>query len=470
MHRALMGLYAGQGRWAAALKQYQSCVDLLQREFGVDPEPETQKLYQDLLQKRRVRTAGSGLAALPTTPRPGTEERTPTYGSALETKLVGRRPELIRLREAMEEAWRSRGEVVVLVGEAGIGKTRVAEEIAGEAARRGGKVIPGRCHESEQILPFGPWVDAVRRGCVLDDGEAVARLGGTWRRELARLFPEAADARTDRPSELAQYLRLFEAIARLLDTLAARQPLLLILEDLHWADEMSLRLLSFIGRRVPRWRTLIVGTVRSEEVGDAPALRQAMQELRKDQCVTEVSLQRLSREETRALVRSLKHPKAEAIPLPFVDHVWAVSEGNPFMIVESIRALRGGAPPRTDHIALPERIHHLLTDRLDRLGEVSRLLVAIAAIIGRDFDFALLQRAAGLDEGQAAEGVEELVRRGVLRAVGERFQFAHDWMREVADAKSCHRPAESSIARSAGRSRCPCRQLGAPLRGPEFPL
>ena len=211
--------------------------------------------------------------------------------------------------------------------------------------------------------------------------------------------------------------------------------MLLIIEDLHWADEMSLRLLSFIGRRVPRWRTLIVGTARSEEVADAPALRQAMQELRKDQCVTEVSLQRLSRDETRALVRSLRQPRAEAIPLPFVDHVWTVSEGNPFMIVESIRALRGGAPPRTDHIALPERIHHLLTDRLDRLGEASRLLVAIAAIIGRDFDFRLLQRAAGLDEGQAAEGVEELVRRGVLRAIGDRFQFAHDWMREVADVQ-----------------------------------
>ena len=433
VHRALMSLYAGQGRWATALKQYQHCVDVLQRELGVDPEPETQRLYQAILQKRKIGTVGSGSVGPPAAPLPNPEERGPTYASTKETQLVGRDGELVQMRDAMDEAWRAHGRLVVLAGEAGIGKTRVAQEMAHEAARRGGRVLLGRCHASEQILAFGPWVDAVRRGGVRDDCEAVAKLGSIWRSELARLLPELAVAGMDRPNEPAEYLRLFEAMARLLEGLATEQPLLVILDDLHWADEMSLRVLSFIGRRISRRRILIIGTARTEEIAEKPALRQAMQELRTDQCVTEVILSRLSCDQTRALIRSLRQSGVDATPPPYADHVWTASEGNPFMVVESVRALQHGAPLRTDHIALPERIRQLLTDRLDHLGESRRRLVSIAAIIGRDFEFALLQRAADLDESQVAEGVEELVRRGVLRAVGERFHFVHDWMREVAD-------------------------------------
>lgn len=434
-HRALMEMYSRQGRRAAALKQYQSCVDLLQRELGVEPEPETRALYEAIIRRRNVQTAGAVAIEPPTTSPSILKEQSAASGAAHQNRIVGRDRELVRVRDALDEAWQSRGTIIALVGEAGIGKTRIVQEVMRETAERGGRVLLGRCYESEQILPFGPWVDAVRRGGVLNDREAVVGLDRAWRDELARLFPEAADAGPDRPSEPAEYLRLFEAMARLLAGLAVRQPLLLVLEDLHWADEMSLRLLSFIGRRVPQWRGLIVVTGRAEEMMDAPALRQAMQELRNEPGVAELTLSRLSRDDTQMLVRSLKHAGAKETPLPYADHVWSASEGNPFMIVESCRALQDRAPTLTDHIPLPDRIRHLLTDRLERLSSASRLLVAVAAIIGRDFDFAILQRAADLDENKAAAAVEELVRRGVLRAAGERFQFVHDWMREVADAQ-----------------------------------
>ena len=448
VHRTLMGLYAGQGRRAAALKQYQSCVDLLRRELGVEPEPETRSLYQAILQSRNVQRAGATATEPPTTPLPFLEEHSRASEGAPQYKIVGRDRELQRLRDALHEAWRSHGTTVALVGEAGIGKTRIVQDIVREATGRGGRVLVGRCYESEQILPFGPWVDAVRRGGIFNDGEVVG-LDRTWRTELARLFPEAAVTGPEHPNEPADYLRLFEAMARLLDSLALQHPLLLVFEDMHWADEMSLRLLSFIGRRVLHWRSLIVLTARSEELADVPAFRQAMQELRGEHGVTELNLSRLSRNDTQALVRGMKHTDAKGTSLAHEDQVWRASEGNPFMAVESCRALQSGATTPTDHIPLPERIRHLLTDRLDRLGGTSRSLVAVAAIIGRDFDFGMLQCATNLDETEAASAVEELVRRGVLRAAGERFQFVHDWMREVADAQ-VRSPTRAILHRKVG--------------------
>lgn len=453
VHRTLMGLYAGQGRRAAALKQYQLCVDLLQRELGVEPEPETRSLYQAILQSRNVQRAGTPATDQPTIALPFLEEHGPDSGGASKYKIVGRDHELKYLRNALHEGWQSRGTTVALFGEAGIGKTCIVREIVREATERGGRILLGRCHESEQILPFGPWVDAVRRGGALNDPDAVG-LDRTWRAELARLFPEAVDSVWEFPNKPADYLRLFEAMARLVDGLARQYPLLLVFEDMHWADEMSLRLLSFIGRRVPHWRSLVVFTARSEQVADVPALRQVMQELRSEQVVTEFNLSRLSRDDTKTLVRGIKHADAKGTTSAFADQVWIASEGNPFMIVESCRALQSGATTPTHHIPLPERIRHMLTDRLDRLGSASRSLVAVAAIIGRDFDFGVVQRATDLDETEAASAVEELVRRGVLRAAGERFQFVHDWMREVADAQV--RPPIRTILH---------RKVGAALEG-----
>jgi hypothetical protein len=392
-HRALMRLYAGGGRRAAALKQYQSCVVVLQRELGVEPEAETRDLYQALLQNLQVQQIGAVAPGSTLAASSSPEERSPISDDAHRMQLVGRDRELTLLRQAFEGASRSSGRVIALIGEAGIGKTRLAQEFARSVVERGGRVLLGRCYESEQILPFGPWVDAVRRGRVLDLPEA-SGLDRIWRIELARLFPEIADAEIHQRSEPTDYLRLFESMARLFAAVAPRQPMLLLFEDLHWADEMSLRLLAFIARRVPHWRVLVVLTARSEEVADVPALRQAMHELRNEHSISELGLSRLSRSDTQALVRSLKQSGPRQIS---EKQVWNASEGNPFMIVESCRALQSGATTPADDLPLPDRIRHLLTERLNRLGGASRTLTAVASIVGRDFDFRVLQCAADLD-------------------------------------------------------------------------
>ena len=156
-----------------------------------------------------------------------------------------------RLRELLGEADRGHGHVATVVGEAGIGKTRLVSTLVADALSQGCRVLIGRCHESDSILPFGPWVDACRSGEVSADEEILGALHPTRRAELTRLLPEAGMAGLPPASDSA--LPLFESMAELVEQVAARQPLVLVLEDLHWADEMSLRLLAFVSRRIPAW-------------------------------------------------------------------------------------------------------------------------------------------------------------------------------------------------------------------------
>ena len=179
--------------------------------------------------------------------------------------------------QLLDEAIRGHGHVATVVGEAGIGKTRLVSTLAADALSRGCRVLIGRCHESDSILPFGPWVDACRSGEVSADEEILGALHPTRRAELTRLLPEAGMAGLPPASDSA--LPLFESVAELIEQVAARQPLVLVLEDLHWADEMSLRLLAFVSRRIPAWTALLVVTAREEELADASMARRTVEEL-----------------------------------------------------------------------------------------------------------------------------------------------------------------------------------------------
>ncbi len=347
-----------------------------------------------------------------------------------DTPLIGRETELARLRHAVGEAWQGRGRVVVIGGEGGIGKSRVVEELSADAVRRGGRVLVGRCYETEQILPFGPWVNAMRKGHVLSEIAGAGALPAAWQSELTRLFPELGALPPVVDS--AQNLRLFEAMSHGVERLTRTQPLLLVLEDVHWADEMSLRLVAFVARKIPSWSVLMVVTAREEDVPGAPVLGGVLQELIRDDRTVRLTLPPLSRLETAHLVRAMARGSGDDAALErLADQLWAVSEGNPFLAIETMRAIQDGTAPPSG-VPLPERVRDVLLARLSRLSERGRQLAAVASVIGREFDFAVLARAVGLDEGWAAEGVEELVRRRVLTGAGERFDFTHDRIREVA--------------------------------------
>lgn len=403
-HRSLMRLYNAQGRRPAALRQYQTCVTVLRRELGVEPAAETKQVYAETL---RDAAAAPAPAASSSEARVRAQDRERLMVAAAATPFVGREAELERAKQVLETAFAGRGSVIAVSGEAGVGKTRLSRQIAAKAAARGALVLLGRAYRSEQILPLGPWRDALRDSGVLENPEAVL---------------QAADT-----------ARLFSAMAELMDSLCAARPLMLLLEDLQWADDMTLRLLGYLARRLAKQPVLIVVTVREEDLVDAPAVRSVLAELEREVGVLALALAPLSRESTAALVRSLARVTSPADLQRLGEQVWAASEGNAFMAVEILRAIEDGAasPAASSALPLPERARQVVTGRLERLGELARGALGVAAVIGRDFDFALLQRAAQLDDDAAATAVEELVRRRVFRVAGERFEFTHERIREI---------------------------------------
>lgn len=443
-HRTLMRLYLEAGRRGAALRQYQACVSILQRELGAEPEADTQALYQSILRERPPSSPGADPGVEPD-PRRGRERRPPgpvtppaqavPPGAQRDTALVGRAGELARLGDALERALGGSGQLVAVRGEAGIGKSRLVAEFLAAAGRRAA-VVTGRSYESEQILPFGPWVDALRAAGVAAADDLHHQLGPVFCRELARLLPDLAGRGDTAETGPVDYRQLFECVARTLGHLAARHPLVVILEDVHWADEMSARLLAFVARRLEAWPILALVTAREEELADTAALRQALEELQREQRVTTLALGPLSRDETHSLVRALARAGTDEAGLARLgEQVWTASEGNPFVAVETVRAVtEGAALGEGPRLRLPARVLEIVGRRLGRLSERAQALAAVAAVIGRDFEFALLQRAAGLGEEETAAGVEELVRRRVLHGVGERFDFTHDRLRAAVDA------------------------------------
>jgi DNA-binding SARP family transcriptional activator len=441
VQRALMRLYAETGRRGAALRQYQHCVAAFQRELRAEPEAETKALYQDILRRRarglpgpEGRPVTGALTAALGPPRPAAPE--PAGGA--EPPLIGRERDLARLLEGLEGAMAGRGSLVVLIGEVGIGKSRLVSELTATATQRQGRALVGRCYETERILPFAPWVDALRTGQVLEERELLDTLEPGWRAELGRLLPELPGAPaipTSVPIGRGGNARhLFEAIGELLARIARRHPLVVVLEDLHWADEMSVRLLAFLGRRLHTVPLLVLGTIREEELADSALLRQTLDELDASSQLERISVGPLSRADTTALVRALAPPGIpDSLVVTLAEEAWRVSDGNAFVVVEVMHALRDGATVAgAPGLPLPTRVRALVRQRLERLSERGRRLVAAAAVIGRQFDFPLVQRAADLSERDAAEGVEELVRHRVLRGSGEGLEFCHDRIREVA--------------------------------------
>ncbi len=225
----------------------------------------------------------------------------------------------------LDEAVGGAGRVATVVGEAGIGKTRLVSAVAADALSQGCRVLIGHCRESDSILAFAPWVDAVRGGRISTDEEIIGPLAPAWRAELSRVLPEVAMAGLPRASDSA--LPLFESVTQLVERIAASQPLVLILEDGHWADEMSLRLLSFVIRRIPMWSALLVTTAR-EDITASPMARRTVEELSLSLPGHGLRLPPLSRINTMLLVRALiRVGGAARLAARVEEQIWGMSLG-----------------------------------------------------------------------------------------------------------------------------------------------
>jgi DNA-binding SARP family transcriptional activator len=432
VHRLVMRLHWRRGRRTAALRQYQLCVDFLERELRAEPEAETRQLHQEILRSRvhrleEVESPGpvadvgttAGLAKSPAAAEPA-------------MPLVGREDEASKFHALLDEVGAGELRIIALVGEAGVGKSRLLDELAALAARRGLRVLSARSYESEQVLPFGPWVDALRAGGVVDDHEVLRELSPALRNDLARLLPELGDGQ--RTGALGTNpLRVFTAFARLIALAAARRPLAIALDDFHWADEMSVRLLAFLGRRLIGSATLLAVSVRAEGLPDTPLLRRTLDELSNEAHLVWTEVGPLSQADTLRLARQTAAPEVSTEAVERIAaQAWRLGEGNPFVVLEAVRVWCAEGAPALDGLSLPERVKRSIVDRLERLDDRAAQLVSVAAVIGRDFDVGVLLQASGLGDREAVAGFESLLRNGILRRDGKRLRFRHERVRDAA--------------------------------------
>ncbi len=356
--------------------------------------------------------------------------------------FVGREHELGQLREAADEALGGRGRLVLLTGEPGIGKTRTSEELATYARLRGAKAHWGRCHEGDGAPSYWPWVQVVRSYVREADPVALAWEMGSGARQIARVVPEVAErlSEVEPPptdeDEQARF-RLFDALSTFLSSAASSRPLVLVLDDLHWADEPSLLLLQFLARQLGDSSLLVIGTYRDVELGRHHPLSRVLGELGGAERTSRVVLRGLDEPD---VARYVEITAGIEPPPSLASAVHAQTEGNPFFVSEVVRLLAsegtlaeaagsGSAPAQ---LAIPEGVRDVVGRRLDRLSEEANRALTVGAAIGRDFESDVLAAVLETERPALEATLREAVRAQLLaeRDPG-RFRFSHALVRET---------------------------------------
>jgi DNA-binding CsgD family transcriptional regulator len=357
--------------------------------------------------------------------------------------FVGREVELAALTADLDAAAAGRGGVVLLAGEPGIGKTRLAEELAAQATARGARVLWGRCWEGEGTPAFWPWVQLVRAYIQASDPAVLRREMGAGAADIAQLVPALRERLPELPTppptepEAARF-RLFDSLTTFLRAAAGRRPLLLVLDDLHWSDAPSLALLRFVGRELEGAGPLVLGIYRHTEVDRGHPLLGTVADLTRGQHHGRLLLGGLDQQEVASFVALV----AGVEPAPeLAAAVHQQTDGNPFFVTEVVRLL--ASQGRLDHtetdrpvlaVGLPEGVKAVVAQRLGRLPEDCRRVLEVAAVVGRDFQLRVLLRASGLDRERLLELLEEAEVAGVVAAAPGglgRWRFAHALVREV---------------------------------------
>jgi len=430
--RRLIELLARSGDRSGAIRQYRELVALFDRELGVAPLHETTELYDAIREDRLATAPDSAIAPPPTAPRQLAVTTATAPGPA---PLVGRERELTTIGAAWRDSVPD-GRVVLLEGEAGIGKTRLAETVAATIRRDGGTVLAARGYPGEGAIAYGPIAELLRAGLATADAATHLRtLDETARHEISRLvdLPLAlrvagvADAPV--PEGASARVRLLDAVAGALSAFTAGPaPGLIWVDDLHLADDPSREALAYLARRLAGRPLLLLLAWRREDL--TLAAEATADDLARLPMATGLSLGRLDRAGVAAIVRAMR--PTDATDDALIDAFAADSEGLPLHVVA---ALASGEPPG---VALPRGVHALLRERIASVGETAAQILSAAAVIGRSFDLATVRQASGRSEEETVDAVEELMRRGIVRevpgAIGPsvRFDFAHGRMRDVA--------------------------------------
>ncbi len=447
-HRAAMTAHALSGDRAAALAHYRACRERLRDDLGAEPDPETTALAEAIQEGRLTRAAASGApsppiwTAVPTQPIMSWQPPLP---------MIGRQAELAALEGHLGTAARGQGRLVVVQGEAGIGKTRLVQELfwriehgMTDPPLPARPAIPaGHCYEAERSLPYYPFVEAFRSIMPYVDLDALG-VPDIWLAEVNRLLPDIAELRPDLPTPPRldpnqEQRRLFEGLARFLAALPT--PTIVTLADLHRADSGTLQLLAYLVRDELTRHVLFLATVRPEDTDES--LAALLRDLEREGRVATIRLARLSASATVALLQEMVREGAESL----AERLHRETEGNPLFVVEIVRSLMeqgalqlGGANPREIRdLALPDSIQAVIRSRLERLDATSRQFLTAAAIFDGGFDFDDALAVSGQSEDEGLDALETLLRARLLRessdhgamSAGLLYVFDHDKLRLV---------------------------------------
>ncbi len=511
--RQLMGLYAQVGQRHQALQLYQQLCQTLRRELEVEPAAETSALYQAIAAERGYPIPQASTALMLSKPR--WPQPSPPHA------LVGREAQLTTLQNLLLQASTGQGRLVIMSGEQGVGKTRLAEEVIRQAQAAGVPVLYGAAYEQEGRLPYGPFVEAIRSTLTEQTGLHLREGLGQFRHDLARLLPELADPPLPEPAVGQERQRLFDAVVLALTLLAAdkmRQPnsikagrldepegwqsltnpqsdkasvptlpiprtpgrgearspsgppgdkvqpsskqsthlstpgLLLFLDDLHAAGESSLQLLHYLARRLANLPLLVLCTVREEMAQRGTPIARLCRELSEQNLCRRLHLSTLNPTETARLCAELL---AGPVAPEVAEAIAEISEGNPFFAQEIVLALvetrqielRQGAWHFTRELAaypaeraagvngrpwvIPDRVQQVIELRLERLSPAAYRLAGMAAVIGREFNYPLLQAVSQLPHTMLLDLLDEMVSAYLLEETGAGYRFRHGLIRQV---------------------------------------
>ena len=366
------------------------------------------------------------------------------------TGFVGREPERGILRRCMERAQAGKGSVVIISGAPGVGKSRLADEFGSEASQNGFLALAGSCYDRDDSAPFIPFVEILEtalaqatspkafREALGDDAPEIARLMP----QLRRLFPDLPPP-LEIPPEQSRRL-LFKAVAEVLMRTARNRPVLLLLEDLHWADEGTLSLLTNLARLTPKIPVMIVATYRDHELKPGGSLAATLDELTRLHLLQSIALEGLPQSGVAEMIRELSDREP---PKTVVDFIYSGTDGNPFFVEELfLHLVERGQLMDIDHhefrrelklveADIPHSVRLVIGRRLARLGDQTRKILGTAAVLGRSFPLELLEASTRVDTDSLLDCIEEAEKAGLLSSTLQyreaQFQFSHELIRQA---------------------------------------